>query len=123
MGGWGGGGWDGGLLGKVGVKGGGDGQMVGWWDGGSGGWGVEGWDWFFRFLEPRPESHSIEPLGIGSVDFWSQAQKVIKSSLGGCGMSTWTGACVYLVLHLCDALSKEARMGALNVCTRVWVGD
>ena len=103
-----------------------NGGMVGWWDGGMvgvGGGRVGGWDWFIRFLEPRPESHSIEPLGIGSVDFWSQAQKVIKSSLGGCGMSTWTGACVYLVLHLCDALSKEARMGALNVCTRVWVGD
>ncbi len=39
------------------------------------------WDWFCRLLEPRPESHQIEPPGTGFVDFWSQGQKVIKSSL------------------------------------------
>ena len=30
------------------------------------------WDWFCRLLEPWPESHQIEPLGIGFVDFLSQ---------------------------------------------------
>ena len=41
------------------------------------------WDWFCRLLEPWPESHQIEPLGIGFVDFLSQCWKVIKSSLLG----------------------------------------
>ena len=39
------------------------------------------WDWFCRLLEPWPENHQIEPLGIGFVDFLSR--KVIKSSLLG----------------------------------------
>ena len=63
--GWGGGGWDGGLVGKVGVRGVGDGQIVGWWDGGNGGWGVGGGGW---------------GLGIGFVDFWSEGQKIIQCS-------------------------------------------
>ena len=43
------------------------------------------WDWFCRLVEshPWPESHQIEPLGIGFVDFLSQCCKVIKSSLLG----------------------------------------
>ena len=41
------------------------------------------WDWFCRLLEPWPESHQIEPLGIGFGDFLSQCWKVIKSSLLG----------------------------------------
>ena len=39
------------------------------------------WNWFCRLLEPTPESHQIELHGTGFVDFWSQGQKVIKSSL------------------------------------------
>jgi hypothetical protein len=46
------------------------------------------WDWFCRLLEPRPESHQIEPPGTGFVDFWSQGQKVIKSSLLGLILTT-----------------------------------
>ena len=38
------------------------------------------WDSFYRLLEPMRESHQIEPPGIGFVYFWSQCQKVIKSS-------------------------------------------
>jgi hypothetical protein len=38
------------------------------------------WDWFCRLLEPWPESHQIEPPGIGFVEFWSHSRKVIKSS-------------------------------------------
>ena len=41
------------------------------------------WDWFCRLLEPRPESHQIEPPGSGFLDFWSQRQKVFKSSFLG----------------------------------------
>ena len=40
-------------------------------------------DWFPRRLEPRPQSHKIELPGIGFVDFLSQGQKVIKSTLLG----------------------------------------
>ena len=29
-----------------------------------------------------------------------------------CRPVTWTGACAYLVLHLCDTLSKETLIGA-----------
>jgi hypothetical protein len=46
------------------------------------------WDWFCRLLEPRRGSHQIEPPGTGFVDFWSQGQKVIKSSLLGLVLST-----------------------------------
>ena len=46
------------------------------------------WDWFCRLLEPRPGSHQIEPPGTGFVDFWSQGQKVIKSSFLGLVLST-----------------------------------
>ena len=46
------------------------------------------WDWFCRLLEPRPESHQIEPPGTGFIDFWSQDQKVTKSSLLGLVLST-----------------------------------
>ena len=46
------------------------------------------WDWFCRLLEPWPESHQIEPPGTGFLDFWSQGQKVIKSSLPGLLFST-----------------------------------
>ena len=46
------------------------------------------WDWFCRLLEPRPESHQIEPPETGFIDFWSQGQKVIKSSLLGLLLST-----------------------------------
>ena len=45
------------------------------------------WDWFCRLLEPWPESHQIEPLGIGFGDFLSQCWKVIKSSLLGVVLS------------------------------------
>ena len=41
------------------------------------------WDWFCRLLEPRPESYQIELLGTGFLIFWSQGQKVIKSSVSG----------------------------------------
>ena len=41
------------------------------------------WDWFCRLLEPGLASHEIEPLGTVFVDFWSQGQKLMKSSLGG----------------------------------------
>ena len=41
------------------------------------------WDWFCRLLEPRPESHQIEPPGSGFLDFWSQRQEVFKSSFLG----------------------------------------
>ena len=41
------------------------------------------WDWFCRLLEPRPESHQIELPGSGFLDFWSQRQKVFKSSFLG----------------------------------------
>ena len=33
------------------------------------------WNSFCRLLEPRPESHQIEPPGTGFVDFWGQGQK------------------------------------------------
>ena len=46
------------------------------------------WNWFYRLLEPRPGSHQIEPPGTSFVDFWSQGQKVIKSSLLGLVLST-----------------------------------
>ena len=46
-------------------------------------WNQAFWDWFCRLLEPWPESHQIEPLGIGFGDFLSQCWKVIKSSLMG----------------------------------------
>jgi len=39
------------------------------------------WTSFCRLLEPRPESGQIEPPGRHFVDFWSQGQKVLKSSL------------------------------------------
>ena len=41
------------------------------------------WDSFCRLLEPRLESHQIELLGTGFLDFWSQRQKVFKSSFLG----------------------------------------
>ena len=41
------------------------------------------WDWFCRLLEPKLESHSIKHPGTGFLDFWSQGQKVIKSSFLG----------------------------------------
>ena len=41
------------------------------------------WDWFCRLLEPWPESHQIETLGIGFVDFLNQCWKFIKSNLLG----------------------------------------
>ena len=51
------------------------------------------WDWFCRLLEPRPESHQIEPPGTGFLHFWCQGQKVIKSSLLGLVLSTsWANA-------------------------------
>ena len=43
----------------------------------------DSWDWFCRLLEPGLESHEIEPLGTDFVNFWSQSQKIMKSSLGG----------------------------------------
>ena len=43
----------------------------------------DSWDWFCRLLEPGLESHEIEPLGTGFVDFWSHGRKIMKSSLGG----------------------------------------
>ena len=46
------------------------------------------WDWFYRLLEPRPESHQIEPPGTGFINFWNQDQKVSKSSLLGLVLST-----------------------------------
>ena len=38
---------------------------------------------FCRTLDPRLENHEIELPGTGFNDFWSQGQKVIKSSLLG----------------------------------------
>ena len=35
---------------------------------------------FCRLLEPRPESVQIQPSRTHFVDFWSQCQKVMKSS-------------------------------------------
>ena len=46
------------------------------------------WGWFCRLLEPRLESHQIEPPGIRFVDCWSQWQKFIKSRLLGLVWST-----------------------------------
>ena len=43
----------------------------------------DSWDWFCRLLEPGLASHEIEPLGTVFVDFWSQGQKLIKSSFLG----------------------------------------
>ena len=43
---------------------------------------------FLYFWSHIPESRQIEPPGIGVVDFWSQGQKVIKSSLVGLVLST-----------------------------------
>ena len=41
-----------------------------------------------RLLEPWPESHQIEPLGTGFVDFWNHGQKIIKSRILGSVSST-----------------------------------
>ena len=49
------------------------------------------WDRFSWLLEPTPESLQIKLPGIRFVDFWSQGQKVIKSSLLGLVFSI-TGA-------------------------------
>ena len=46
------------------------------------------WDSFCRLLEPRPESHQIKLPGTGFLDFWSQRQKVFKSSFLGFVLST-----------------------------------
>ena len=46
------------------------------------------WDSFYRLLEPRPESHQIKLPGTGFLDFWSQRQKVFKSSFLGFVLST-----------------------------------
>ena len=45
-------------------------------------------DWFHRLLEPMPESHQSTAPGSGFLDFWSQGQKAIKSSLLGFVLST-----------------------------------
>ena len=45
------------------------------------------WDWFSRFLGPKPETHQIKPPGTGFLDFWSRGQKVIKSSFRGLAFS------------------------------------
>ena len=41
------------------------------------------WDWFYRLLEPRPQSHQIETSGKDFVDFWTQGQKMLKSEVLG----------------------------------------
>ena len=35
---------------------------------------------FYEKHMPRPETHEIEPLGGGFLDFWSQCQKITNSS-------------------------------------------
>ena len=46
------------------------------------------WGWFCRLLEPRLESHQIEPPWTGFLDVWSQGQKAIKSSFLGLVLPT-----------------------------------
>ena len=46
------------------------------------------WEWFSRRLEPRPDSHQIQPPRTGFGDFLSQGWKVIESSLLGIVLST-----------------------------------
>ena len=46
------------------------------------------WASFCRLLKPMPESAQIEPPGRHFVDFWSQCQKVLKSSILGVILST-----------------------------------
>ena len=41
-------------------------------------------------MEPSVESHQIDALGNGFVDFWSQGQKIIKSRLLRLVLSTST---------------------------------
>ena len=62
------------------------------------------WYSFCRLLEPRPESHQIEPPGNGFVDFWGRGQKGIKSRVLGLVLST-SGA--------------EARKSLIRTC---WTG-
>ena len=38
------------------------------------------WSSFCRLLEPKPENAQIELPGAHFVDFWSQGQKMLKSS-------------------------------------------
>ena len=39
------------------------------------------WNSFYRLLEPRAESAQIAHSGAHAIDFWSQGQKVLKSSI------------------------------------------
>ena len=51
------------------------------------------WGWFCRLLEPRLESHQIEPPWAGFLDVWSQGQKAIKSNFLGLVLPTsWAKA-------------------------------
>ena len=51
------------------------------------------WGWFWWLLEPRLESHQIEPPWTGFLDVCSQGQQVIKSSFLGLVLPTsWAKA-------------------------------